>query len=56
MRSARNMKVDEEQKVAQEFGVMSIPTLLVKKDGQPVEKLIGYHDQAKLEAILAQYL
>ena len=25
-------------------------------DGQPVEKLIGYHDQAKLEAILAQYL
>ena len=50
------MNVDEEQKVAQEFGVMSIPTLLVKKDGQPVEKLIGYHDQAKLEAILAQYL
>ena len=49
-------EVDEEQKVAQEFGVMSIPTLLVKKDGQPVEKLIGYHDQAKLEAILAQYL
>ena len=50
------MNVDEEQKVAQEFGVMSIPTLLVKKDGQPVENLIGYHDQAKLEAILAQYL
>ena len=50
------MNVDEEQKVAQEFGIMSIPTLLVKKDGQPVEKLIGYHDQAKLEAILAQYL
>lgn len=50
------MNVDEEQKVAQTFGIMSIPTLLVKKDGQVVEKLIGYHDKARLSGILAKYL
>ena len=50
------MNVDEEQKVAQEFGVMSIPTLLVKKDGEVVQKLVGYHDAARLKEILAAYL
>ena len=50
------MNVDEEQKVAQEFGIMSIPTLLVKKDGEVVEKLVGFHDAARLKAVLANYL
>lgn len=49
------MNVDEEPKTAQEFGIMSIPTLIIKKDGEVVEKLIGLHDKARLNAILGQY-
>ncbi|MBS4461769.1 thioredoxin [Aerococcaceae bacterium zg-B36] len=50
------MNVDEEQKVAQQFGIMSIPTLLVKKDGEVVEKLIGFHDKKRLSDILARHI
>lgn len=50
------MNVDEEPKTAQSFGIMSIPTLLVKKDGEVVEKLVGYHDKARLTEILNQYV
>lgn len=50
------MNVDEEQETAREFGIMSIPTLLVKKDGEVVEKLVGYHDKARLTEILNQYI
>lgn len=50
------MNVDEEPATAREFGIMSIPTLLIKKDGQVVEKLVGFHDKARLNDILASYL
>lgn len=49
------MNVDEEPKTAQTFGIMSIPTLLIKKDGQVVEKLVGYHDKARLTEILSRH-
>lgn len=49
------MNVDEEPKTAQEFGIMSIPTLLVKKDGEVVDKLVGLHDKARLTEILEKY-
>ncbi len=35
---------------------MSIPTLLIQKDGQVVDTLIGYHDKGALKAKLEQYL
>lgn len=50
------MNVDEETKTAQEFGIMSIPTLLVKKDGEVVEKLVGFHDKARLQEVLKRHL
>lgn len=50
------MNVDEEQSVAGQFGIMSIPTLLVKKDGEVVEKLVGFHDKGRLESILKNYV
>ena len=50
------MNVDEETKVASEFGIMSIPTMIVKKDGQVVEKLVGFHDKARLEKVLQGHL
>ena len=34
--------VDSEMELAMQFGVSSIPTLVVIKDGQPVNKAVGY--------------
>ena len=48
--------VDENQATAAKFGIMSIPTLLIKKDGQVVNTLVGYHPKEAIEAKLNQYL
>lgn len=48
--------VDKNQATAAKYGVMSIPTLLIQKDGQVVDTLIGYHDKGALKAKLEQYL
>ena len=50
------MNVDDEPKTAQGFGIMSIPTLLVKKDGEVVEKLVGFHDKARLQEVLNRHI
>lgn len=49
------MDVDQNQTVPASFGIMSIPTLLVKKDGEVVEKLIGYHGKEQIQEIIAKY-
>ena len=36
------INVDEQQELAMQFGVMSIPTLLVFKNGEIVKKRIGF--------------
>lgn len=35
---------------AQKYGVMSIPTLILFKNGEPVERLVGYMPKAQLES------
>ncbi|MEE1499535.1 MAG: thioredoxin, partial [Enterococcus hirae] len=37
-------------------GIMSIPTLLLKKDGQVVEKAVGVHSKEQLRQMIDQYL
>ncbi len=49
------MDVDANPKTPQEFGIMSIPTLVIKKDGQVVDKVIGYHSKEQLAKVLDQY-
>jgi thioredoxin 1 len=44
------LNVDENQALAAKFGVMSIPTLLVFKNGQPVERIVGYMPKKELKA------
>jgi thioredoxin 1 len=48
--------VDANPQVAQQFGVMSIPTLIVFKGGQPVERLVGYMPKTKLMQALTPHL
>ena len=35
------MNVDENPQVPQKFRIMSIPTMIVFKDGKPVEQMVG---------------
>ena len=44
--------VDSEMELAMQFGVASIPTLVVIKDGKPVNKAVGYMPKEKIEALL----
>ena len=46
------VNVDEEQELAMRYGVRSIPTLLLMKDGQVVQQLIGVQSEAKLAALI----
>ena len=50
------INVDEQPELASKFGIMSIPTLILKKDGQVVEKAIGVQTKEQLEAMIAPYL
>lgn len=49
------LNVDENRQTAAQFGVMSIPTLLVIKDGQEVERIVGYQTKEQLGATLEKY-
>ena len=48
------VNVDECPELAQQFGVMSIPTLILFKDGQVIDKRIGYQPKDDLEEMLKQ--
>ena len=46
------INVDDEMELAIQFGVTSIPMLLVMEGGQIVNKAIGYRPKADIEKIL----
>lgn len=50
------VNVDEEPDLAQRYGVMSIPTLMVVKKGQVVAKQSGALPKARMAAMLDQAL
>ena len=46
------LDVDDEPAIAQRFGVMSIPTLMVFQDGKAVNTSVGVVPKAKILAML----
>lgn len=46
------INVDEQPELAQQFGIMSIPTLLVFKNGKKVQESVGLIPKEKVEALL----
>ncbi len=50
------LNVDENQDTARRFDVMSIPTLIVFKDGLPAKKMIGAKGKGALLEDLAEFL
>ena len=47
------VNVDEQQALSQQFGIMSIPTLVVFKDGKKVNEALGLMPKAQVESLLA---
>ncbi|MGB9661208.1 MAG: thioredoxin [Moorellaceae bacterium] len=50
------VNVDENQEIAASYGIMSIPTLVIFKEGAEVGRLVGYMPKEKLKENLASLL
>lgn len=50
------LNVDDNQRTAAQFGVMSIPTMILFKHGQPAKTIVGAYPKKRLEAELAPAL
>ena len=46
------VNVDEERELAKKYKIFSIPTLVVIKDGQPVNKSVGVRSREEILAML----
>ncbi|MFS0840081.1 thioredoxin [Paenibacillus sp. 1P03SA] len=49
------VNVDDNPESASRFGVMSIPTLIVFKNGQPVDKVVGFQSKDALKNVLSRH-
>src|SRR5690606_25056927 len=47
---------DEEQQIAQQFGVRNLPTVMVMKDGQPVDGFVGAQTETAVRELLEKFL
>ena len=50
------VNVDDEGELATEYGIVSIPTVILFVNGKPVEKLVGAHSQDEYEDLIDKYL
>lgn len=49
------LDVDENQETAGKYGVMSIPTLLLFKDGEVVDQVIGFQPKEALAELITKH-
>jgi len=50
------VNVDENREIAHEYGVMSIPTLIIFKGGSAVDRIVGFKSKNELKDLLGKYL
>lgn len=50
------LNTDEEQEIAIKYGVVSIPTLMVFKNGEMVERVMGNRPKADLAALVSRHV
>lgn len=50
------VNVDEEGLLASEYGIVSIPTVIIFVNGKPVEKIIGANSQDDYEDVIDKYI
>lgn len=44
--------VDQNPKIASKYGIMSIPTLILFKEGKPITNIVGFRPKAQLKQSL----
>ena len=49
------LDVDENQETAGKYGVMSVPTLILFKNGEPVDKVIGFQPKEALADLVNKH-
>jgi len=54
--SFAKLDVDQNPKTASKYGIMSIPTLLLFKDGKPISNIVGFKPKAELKRSLNDVL
>ncbi|MFB8425563.1 thioredoxin [Priestia megaterium] len=52
----KKLNIDEYGEIAQQYEIMSIPTMLVFKDGKPVDKALGYQPKENLANLLEKHI
>lgn len=50
------VNVDQQSQLAIEYGVMSIPTLIIFKEGKEAERIVGFKSKSDLAALLDKQL
>ena len=50
------INVDEEDDLARQYSIMSIPTLVIFKGGEVVERVVGARSQGELAALLEKHI
>ncbi len=50
------VNADEQQGIAQQLGVRSLPTVMVIKEGQPVDGFVGAQPESQIREVLDKYL
>ena len=51
--SFAKINIDENPGVAGQFGIQSIPTMILMKDGKPIGKLVGAQPKAQIKAFVS---
>lgn len=50
------VNTDDNMQTAQEFRISGIPSLLIFKDGQPVEQMVGMQQKSALTSMINKHL
>ena len=45
--------LDELEVLTRKLGIMSVPTMIIYKDGKEVKKVVGYHSLEEMESVIA---
>ena len=54
--SVGKVDIDQNPKVASRYGIMSIPCLIIFKDGKPVTNIVGFRPKEQLKQTLDSVL
>ena len=52
----KKINVDEEDDLSEEYGIRSIPTLILEKNGKQVDRIIGLAPKSRIMELINKYV